>query len=85
MLHQQMGRSDFPIFGRARSGRVGGGTVVEGHVGLDLVGVRARGRFPAGLFGGGVEVVGEVFGVGVPDLPLGGETGVGGRLRGEGV
>lgn len=52
--------------------------MVEGHVGLDLVGVRAGGRFPAGFFGGGVEVVGEVFGVGVPDLPLCGETGVGG-------
>lgn len=80
MLHQQMCRSDFPVFGRARSGRVGGGTVVKGHVGFYLVRVRARGGFPAGFFGGGVEVVGEVFGVGVADFPLGGETGVGGGL-----
>ena len=73
-----MGRSDLAVFGDAQGGRVGRGTVVQGHVGLDLVGVGAGGWFPAGFLCGGVEVVREVFGVGVPDLPLGGETGVGG-------
>ena len=73
-----MCRSDFPIFGGARSGRVGGGAVVQGHECFYFLRVGARGWFPAGFFGGGVEVVGEVFGIGVPDFPLGGETGVGG-------
>lgn len=53
---------------------------MEGHVRFDLVGVGAGGWFPAGFFGGGVEVVGKVLGVGVPDFPLGGEASVGGGL-----
>ena len=84
--------SDLPVLGGAGSGRVGGGAVVEGHVLFYFVRVGARGRLPAGLLCGGVEVVGQVFGVGVPDFPFGGETGVGGgggggggRLWGEGV
>ncbi len=80
-----MCRSDFAIFGGSRRGRVGGGAVVEGHVGFYLFGVRAGRWFPAGFFGGGVEVVGEVFGIGVADFPLGGEAGVGGGLWGERV
>lgn len=75
-----MCRSNFPIFGGARSGRVGRGAVMKGHVCFYLIGVRAGRWFPAGFFGGGVEVVGQVFGVGVPDFPLGGESGVGGGL-----
>ena len=61
--------------------RVGGGAaaaVVLRHVGFYLVRVCAGGGLPAGFLGGGVEVVGEVFGVGVADFPLGGEAGVGG-------
>ena len=53
---------------------------MKGHVGFYLVRVRAGGWFPAGFFGGGIEVVGEIFGVGMADFPLGGETGVGGGL-----
>ncbi len=86
MLDEQVGRSDLAVPGGARGGRVGGRAVVQGHVCFDLVGVSAGGRLPAGFLGGGVEVVGEVFGVGVPDFPLGGEAGVGGGgLRGEGI
>ncbi len=80
-----MGRADLAVFGGPRRGRVGGGAVVEGHVGFYLFGVRAGRGFPAGFLGGGVEVVGEVFGVGVADFPLGGEAGVGGGLWGERV
>lgn len=85
-----MRRSDFPILAGAGGGRVGGGAVVEGHVCFYFVRVGAGGRLPAGFFGGGVEVVGEVFGVGVADFPLGGEAGVGvggggGLWGGEGV
>ena len=86
MLDEQMRRSDLPVLGGAGGGRVGGGAVVQGHVGLYLVRVGAGRGFPAGFLGGGIEVVGQVLGVGVPDLPLGGETGVGGgRLGGERV
>ena len=49
--------------------------MVDGHVGFYFLGVGAGGWFPAGFFGAGVEVVGEVFGVGMADFPLGGETG----------
>ena len=77
VLDEQMGRSDLAVLGGARDGRVGRRAVVRGHVGFDLVGVGAGRGFPAGFLGRGVEVVREVFGVGVPDLPLGREAGVG--------
>lgn len=77
--------SDLAVLGGA-GGRVRGRAVVQRHVGFDLVRVRARGRLPAGLLGAGVEVVGEVFGVGVADFPLEGQAGVaGGGLWGEWV
>lgn len=57
--------------------------MVGGHVLFQLVGVGAEGGLPAGFFAGGVEVVGEVFGVGVAHFPGGGEAGVG--LDGEAV
>lgn len=66
----------------ARGGGRRRGAVVLGHVGFELFGVGAGGGLPAGFFGRGVEVVGEVFGVGVADFPGGGEAGVG--LGGEG-
>lgn len=71
--------ADLAVFADGR--RVGGGAaaaVVLRHVGFYLVRVCAGGGLPAGFLGGGVEVVGEVFGVGVADFPLGGEAGVGG-------
>jgi len=43
--------------------------VVLGHVGLELLGVSTRRGLPAGFFGGAVEIVGEIFGVGVADFP----------------
>lgn len=48
--------------------------MVGGHVVLQLLRVGAGGGFPAGDLVGGVEVVGQVLGVGVADLPAGGET-----------
>lgn len=53
---------------------------MHGHVGFDFFGVGAGGGFPAGFFGEGVEVVGEIFGVGVADFPLVGEAGFLGGL-----
>lgn len=64
----------------------GGGGVVEGHVCFYFFRVAAGGGLPAGFFGKRVEVVGEVFGVGVADFPGGGEAGfLGCGLRGRGV
>ena len=51
--------------------------VVCGHVGLDEGWVCAGGGLPAGFLGGGVEVVGEILGVGVADFPAGREAGFG--------
>ena len=74
--------ADLAVFADGGGGRrVGGGAaaaVVLRHVGFYLVRVCAGGGLPAGFLGAGVEVVGEVFGVGVADFPLGGEAGVGG-------
>ena len=74
--------ADLAVFVDGGGGRrVRGGAaaaVVLRHVGFYLVRVCAGGGLPAGFLGGGVEVVGEVFGVGVADFPLGGEAGVGG-------
>lgn len=64
-------------------GRVGGRAVVGCHVGFYFVRVSAGGWVPAGFFGRGVEVVREVFGVGVSNFPLGGKTGFVGGLEGE--
>lgn len=64
-------------------GGVCGRAVVGCHVGFYFGGVGAGGGFPARFFGAGVEVVGEVFGVGVPNFPLGGEAGFGGGLWGK--
>lgn len=63
--------------GRRRSSRgwEGGGGVVRRHVGFEEGGVGAGGGFPAGFLVGGVEVVGQVLGVGVAHFPGGGESG----------
>ena len=82
MLHQQMIRPDLAV-GRIRvrgrhasargaTARVG---VVRGHVVLELLCVGARGRSPVGDLVDGVEVVREVFGLGVANLPVWGKTG----------
>ena len=54
--------------------------VMSCHVGFDFFGISAWGRVPARFFGVNVEVVGEVFGVGMADFPLSGETGFVGGL-----
>ena len=81
-----MRRADFSFVLRAAAAGngVGGCGVVQGHVCFYFFGIGAGGGFPAGFFGGGVEVVGEVFGVGVADFPGGGEASFLGGLRGKG-
>ena len=80
-----MRRADFPFVLRAAAGDgMGGCGVVQGHVCFYFFGVGAGGRFPAGFFCRWVEVVGEVFGVGVADFPGWGQAGFLGGLEGEG-
>lgn len=53
-----------------------GGAVVLGHVVLELLGVGAWWGLPAGVAVEAVEVVWQVLGVAVADLPVGGEAGL---------
>ena len=50
--------------------------MVRGHVCFYLLRVGAGGGFPARFLGGGVEIVGKVFGIRVADFPLVGEAGL---------
>ncbi len=56
-----------------------------GHVGFQFFRVSTRGGLPARLLGGAIEVVREVFRVGVADFPGCGEAGVGLGLPWDGV
>lgn len=76
VLDQQVGGADLVIRDAGNGAGAGAGAVVGGHVVLELLGVRARRRLPSRDFVGGVEVVGEVLGVGVADFPVGGQAGV---------
>ena len=81
-----MRRADFSlVLLRAAAGDVGilmgGGGVVQGHVCFYFFGIGAGGGFPAGFLCRGVEVVGEVFGVGVADFPGWGQAGFLGGLE----
>ncbi len=51
--------------------------MVDGHVVLELLGVRLRGRLPARHLLGGVEVVGQVLGLAVAHFPVWREAGLG--------
>lgn len=81
MLDQQVAGADLAAAGVAvQAARVRGQlalAVVLGHVRLELLGVGARGRLPARLLLCLVEVVGQVLGVGVADLPPGRQPRVG--------
>lgn len=57
--------------------------MVHGHVCFYLFGVGAGRRFPAGFLGRDIEIIGEIFGIGVADFPLVGEAGFVGRLEWE--
>lgn len=69
--------SDLSVGGIGDFAGTGANAVVGGHVDLELLRVGARGGLPAGVLLVGVEVVGEVLGVGVSNLPAGGKASVG--------
>ena len=88
MLDEQVRGADLALFALLLllelRRRIRGRGVVRRHVGFNFIWVCSCGWLPARFFGAGVEVVGEVFGIGVSDFPLGGETGVGEGLGGLG-
>lgn len=78
MLNEQVGSANLALCrGPPCAATKGAGAVVLGHVKLELLGVGALWRLPAGLLLLGVEVVGEVLGVAVADFPARWEAGVG--------
>jgi hypothetical protein len=76
MLDEKMGSTDLALGNTRDSTRARTSTVVSRHVMLELLGVGAGGGFPSRQLLGRVEVVGEVLGVGVTDLPTRRKTGV---------
>ena len=74
VLHEKMAAADLPLALADTVRPTCGAAVVVCHVDFKGFGVRARGRFPARLFNRRVEVVREVLGVGVADLPSGWKT-----------
>lgn len=77
VLDEQMGSADLALGGGDGLGSgAKAGAVVGSHVVLQLVRVGPCRRLPAGDLFGGIEIVGEVLGVGVSYFPAVGETGV---------
>jgi hypothetical protein len=71
VLDEQMGAADFALEALLRGGAVGSLVlrVVLAHVVLQGFAVGLGWRLPARFLGAGVEVVGQVLAVGVPDFP----------------
>jgi hypothetical protein len=71
VLDEQMGAADFALEALLRGGAVGAHILrmVLAHVVLQGFAVGLGRRLPAGFLAAGVEVVGQVLAVGVPDFP----------------
>lgn len=71
VLDEQMGAADFALEALLRGGAVGSLVlrVVLAHVVLQGFAVGVGWRLPARFLGAGIEVVGQVLAVGVPDFP----------------
>lgn len=76
VLDKKMGSTDLALRNTRNSTRARTSRMVSRHVMLELLGVGARGGLPSRQLLGRVEVVGEVLGVGVTDLPTRRKTGV---------
>ena len=76
VLDQQMRRSNLAFLCAfvQLSRRRRRGAVMLRHVGFQLLRVRLRGGLPSRLFGGRVEIVREVFRIGVAHFPVSGKT-----------
>lgn len=70
MLHQQVGGANLALWYPGDSAGARTRTMMGTHVGLELLSVGALRGFPAGHLLDRVEVVREVFRVGVADFPV---------------
>lgn len=75
VLHEKMRASNLALLCASTIGSQVGGAVVGTHVVLEGLAICARGRFPSAFFGGGIEVVRKILGVGVSDLPAAWKSG----------
>lgn len=78
VLDEQMGGADLAAAAETRVRGQHARAVVLPHVRLELLRVGARRRLPARVLGGRVEVVRQILGVGVADLPALGQACVAG-------
>jgi hypothetical protein len=76
MLDEKMGSANLALGDTGNCTGTRTSAMVRGHVVLEFLGVGAGGGFPSRQLLGRVEVVGEVLGVGVSDLPARRKTGV---------
>lgn len=76
MLDEKVGGANLALGDTRNGARTGARAVVGSHVVLELLGIGACGGLPSRDLVGGVEVVGEVLGVGVAHFPSGRKTGV---------
>ena len=75
VLDQKVTAPNFSLALVRSVGTACGAAVVLGHVDLEGLRVGPGRRLPAGLFRRGIEIVREVLGVGVTDLPARWKTG----------
>lgn len=75
VLDEQMRGADLALLLALAVGSQTGGAVVGAHVMLERLAIGAGGGLPSALLGRGIEVIREVLGVGVSNLPSAGETG----------
>jgi hypothetical protein len=68
MLHEQVAAADLAL-SLSTDVILGCCRVVSCHVFLECLGIGVRRRFPARFLGRGVEIVGQVLGVRVTNLP----------------
>lgn len=80
MFDEEVSGADFAV-GLTCGLGIGGSGVVGGHEEFEFLGVGFCWGVPTRLMAAVVEVVREVFGVGVADFPVRGQAGVGGGLR----
>lgn len=76
VLHKKMRSTDLALRDSRDSTRSRPCAMMGGHVMLELLGVGSLWGFPSRDLLGGVEVVGEVLGVGMANFPVGRKTGV---------
>jgi len=70
VLHEKVACSDLPLSAAASICAGARGAVMESHEGLELFGVGSSRGLPSRLLGGWIEVIWQVLGIRVTNLPL---------------